>query len=86
MFYNNANGILKNARIVDQDSKLQVARGKGSYFWGNARFEFVGGEGGSLLLDAAVNAINTQVSVMIPPCFSVIKSNLIESETMLEGE
>lgn len=44
MFYNNANGILKNARIVDQDSKLQVGRGKGSYFWGNARFEFVGGE------------------------------------------
>lgn len=44
MFYHKNHGIIKNARIVDQDSKLQVARGKGSYFWGNARFEFVGGE------------------------------------------
>ena len=44
LFYHNNNGILKNARIVDKDSKLQVARGKGNYFWGNARFEFVGGE------------------------------------------
>lgn len=37
-------GHIKQARIIDQDSKLQVARGKGSYFWGNARFEFVDGD------------------------------------------
>jgi hypothetical protein len=37
-------GKIKHARIIDQDSKLQVARGKGSYFWGNARFEFIGGD------------------------------------------
>lgn len=37
-------GHIKHARIIDQDSKLQVARGKGSYFWGNARFEFVDGD------------------------------------------
>jgi hypothetical protein len=28
-------GKIKHARIIDQDSKLQIARGKGSYFWGN---------------------------------------------------
>lgn len=37
-------GKIKHARIIDQDSKLQIARGKGSYFWGNARFEFVDGD------------------------------------------
>lgn len=35
---------IKYARIIDQDSKLQIARGRGSYFWGNARFEFVDGD------------------------------------------
>jgi hypothetical protein len=44
LFYNNNNGILKNARIIDQDSKLEVARGRGSYFWGTARFEFIDGD------------------------------------------
>ncbi len=38
------NGKIKHARIIDQDSKLQIARARGSYFWGNARFEFVDGE------------------------------------------
>lgn len=37
-------GHIKHARIIDQDSKLQIARGRGSYFWGNARFEFVDGD------------------------------------------
>ncbi|MDP2043240.1 MAG: hypothetical protein Q8S14_20615 [Algoriphagus sp.] len=44
IFFNNNNGVIKNARIIDQDSKLQVARGRGSYFWGTARFEFIDGE------------------------------------------
>ncbi|GAA0878237.1 hypothetical protein GCM10009119_12050 [Algoriphagus jejuensis] len=44
LFFNRDNASLKNARIVEPQSKLQIARGKGSYFWGNARFEFVGGE------------------------------------------
>lgn len=37
-------GKIKHARIIDQDSKLQVARGRGSYFWGNGRFEFIDGD------------------------------------------
>lgn len=41
ILYIYGNGKIKHARIIDQDSKLQIARGKGSYFWGNARFEFV---------------------------------------------
>lgn len=44
LFFHKNSAILKNARIIDQDSKLVVARGKGSYFWGSARFEFVDGE------------------------------------------
>lgn len=35
---------IKKARIVEPKTNLQIARGKGSYFWGNARFEFVDGE------------------------------------------
>ncbi|MBN3584334.1 hypothetical protein JYB64_18205 [Algoriphagus aestuarii] len=35
---------IRKARIVDNKTNLQVARGKGSYFWGNARFEFEDGE------------------------------------------
>ena len=44
LFYDNNNAIIKRARIVDQHSNLMVAKGRGSYFWGTARFEFVGGE------------------------------------------
>ncbi len=36
---------IRKARIIDNKTKLQIARGKGSDFWGNARFEFVDGEG-----------------------------------------
>ena len=44
LFFHKNNPIIKNARIVDQHSKLVVAKGRGSYFWGSARFEFVNGE------------------------------------------
>lgn len=44
LFYDNDNAIIKRARIVDQQSNLMVAKGKGSYFWGTARFEFIGGD------------------------------------------
>lgn len=44
ILYVYSTGKIKHARIIDQDSKLQIARGKGSYFWGNARFEFVDGD------------------------------------------
>jgi hypothetical protein len=44
ILYIYSTGKVKHARIIDQDSKLQIARGKGSYFWGNARFEFIDGE------------------------------------------
>jgi len=44
LFFNkNINGINK-ARIVNSKTNLEIARGKGSYFWGNARFEFIDGE------------------------------------------
>jgi hypothetical protein len=44
LFYDNNNGIIKKARIVDQHSKLMIAKGRGCYFWGTARFEFIGGD------------------------------------------
>lgn len=44
MFYDYNNAIIKRARIIDQHSNLMVAKGRGSYFWGTARFEFIGGE------------------------------------------
>ena len=44
LFFDRDTENLKKARIVDNKTKLEVARGRGSYFWGNARFEFVDGE------------------------------------------
>lgn len=44
LLFQYGSSFIKHARIIDQDSKLQVARGRGSYFWGNARFEFVDGD------------------------------------------
>ena len=37
-------GHIKHAKILDLNTNFQVARGRGSYFWGNARFEFADGE------------------------------------------
>ncbi|PZX56025.1 hypothetical protein LV84_02390 [Algoriphagus ratkowskyi] len=44
LFFNHDNNEIKNARIMEPKTNLQIARGRGSYFWGNARFEFVDGE------------------------------------------
>lgn len=44
LFFHNDVTNIKKARIIEPKTNLQVARGKGSYFWGNARFEFVDGE------------------------------------------
>lgn len=44
LFFNGNVKRIKQARILEPKTNLQVARGKGSYFWGNARFEFVDGE------------------------------------------
>jgi len=44
LFFNHDINKIKKARIVEPTSRLQIARGKGSYFWGNARFEFIDGE------------------------------------------
>jgi hypothetical protein len=44
LFFNHDNNMIKKARIVESKTNLQIARGKGSYFWGNARFEFIDAE------------------------------------------
>lgn len=44
LFYNRNDIRIKNIRIVDQKTSLQIARGKGSYFWGNSRIEFIDGD------------------------------------------
>ncbi|MEB2777071.1 hypothetical protein SYJ56_17270 [Algoriphagus sp. D3-2-R+10] len=44
LFFHNDITNIKKARIMEPKTKLQVARGKGSYFWGSARFEFVDGD------------------------------------------
>lgn len=43
-FFNRNQQMVKNFRIMDEESKLQIARGRGSWFWGNARMEFIDGE------------------------------------------
>ncbi len=44
LYFNFNRGMLKQARIVDQETNLEIAKGRGSYFLGNGRIEFVGGE------------------------------------------
>ncbi len=43
-FYNKDAQSVHNARIVDKRTNEVIARGKGSYFFGTARFEFTDGE------------------------------------------
>ncbi len=44
IFFNRDQASFKKARIVDQDSKLEIARGKGNINGGSGRFEFIDGE------------------------------------------
>jgi len=44
LFYNRNTLKTKNIRIVNQNSSQEIARGKGDFFWGNARIEFAEGE------------------------------------------
>lgn len=44
VFYNRNNPKFKQARIVDNDSKLQIAKGKGGLFGGSGKFIFVNGD------------------------------------------
>lgn len=43
-FYNKDKQSIHNARIVDKKTNGDLARGKGSFFFGTARFEFKDGE------------------------------------------
>lgn len=44
IFFNRDQPSFKKARIVDQESKLEIAQGRGNLFWGSGRFEFIDGE------------------------------------------
>lgn len=44
IFFNRDQPSFKKARIVDQDSKLEIARGRGNINLGSGRFEFIDGE------------------------------------------
>ncbi len=44
IFFNRDQASFKKARIVDQESKLEIARGRGNIYWGSGRFEFIDGE------------------------------------------
>lgn len=44
IFFNRDQASFKKARIVDQDSKLEIARGRGNINLGSGRFEFIDGE------------------------------------------
>ncbi|WP_026951165.1 hypothetical protein [Algoriphagus mannitolivorans] len=43
LFYQHNRQSIKNIRMVDQNSKLQIARGRGGSFFGNSRVVFVDG-------------------------------------------
>lgn len=43
-FFNRDQASFKKARIVDQESKLEIARGRGNIHGGSGRFEFIDGE------------------------------------------
>ncbi len=54
-YFNRNQQKIKHIRINDEDTKLQIARGKGSWFWGSARMEFVSGETLKLKMDRNSN-------------------------------
>lgn len=43
LFYHRNRPFINDIRIVDQNSDLQIARGRGGFFFGNARIEFQDG-------------------------------------------
>jgi hypothetical protein len=44
VFYNRNNPKFKHARIVDNDSKMQIGKGKGALFGSSGKFIFVNGD------------------------------------------
>jgi len=44
VFYHRDNPIIARARIIDNESKKLVARGRGSFFWRTGKFVFDSGE------------------------------------------
>ncbi len=41
LFFHRNRPLIKNIRIIDQNSDLEIARGRGGFFLGNARIEFI---------------------------------------------
>jgi hypothetical protein len=70
-FYNGDERLVKHIRIMDEKTKLQIARGRGSLFWGNARLEFVDGE--SLKIKRKLNPNGYTIIGPYGPVFQVIK-------------
>jgi hypothetical protein len=68
LFYNRNNVRIKNIRIVDQKSGLEIAKGKGNVFWGNGRIEFIGGE----MLYSKLKR-NQNGYAIIGPCIELFK-------------
>ena len=83
-FFNRDIQSIKNIRIVDTDSKLQIARGKGSWFWGNAKMVFVDGEIFKLKMDRNKNGY----TVIGPygPLFTVENQKITSTTTYNEKD
>ncbi len=54
-FFNRDKQAVKHIRIIDEQTKLPYGRGRGSWFWGNARLEFENGEKLQLIKDQTRN-------------------------------
>jgi hypothetical protein len=84
LLFNYDPGHIKHARIIDQDSKLQVVRGRGSYFWGNARFEFIDGD--IFRLKMKRNSTGYEVLGPYGPLFAVENHGIKPVKTLNEKD
>jgi hypothetical protein len=83
-FFDRNKQAVRNFRIMDEESKLQIARGRGNWFWGNARMEFLDGE--SLKFKIRRNRNGYLISGPSGQLFVVENQKIITAKTNSEKE
>lgn len=84
LFFHRNRPFIKDIRMVDQDSDLQIARGRGSFFFGNARIEFV--DGSEIRLKRTKSANGYEITGTYGPVFLVKNHAFTPTKTYEESD
>ncbi|WP_297338137.1 hypothetical protein [Algoriphagus sp.] len=84
LFYHRNRPFIKDIRIVDQMSDLQVARGRGGFFFGNARIEFQ--DGSEIKLKRKKSANGYEITGTYGPVFLVKNHAFTPTKTYEESD